>query len=705
MKTTLNITGMTCAACSARVERALKKHPGITEVNVNLATEKASITWQDKALDLEAVELVNQSGYQASLFAEKKAKADFEWIYVSVGFLLCLPLVVPMLIGHEWMLSGAWQLTLATPVQFILGARFYQGAFKSLRARSANMDVLVALGTSAAFGMSLYLWLKHAGHTELYFESSAVIIVLVRLGKWLEKRAKLRTTEAIRALEGLRPSSARVWREEQWKEVSLEQVKLKERVQVLAGERIPVDGLIISGMAQVDEAMVTGESRPVLKEQHTQVIAGTLNLDGLLEIEVVALGKETTLAKIIRLVEDAQADKAPIQRLADKVSAIFVPTVLVIALITWIAWLSGDGDAEIALLHAVAVLVIACPCALGLATPAALMVGTGVAARLGILIKNAEALESAHRVDLVVFDKTGTLTTGKPVLSRKHTGLAEQELWPLLVGLSVGNNHPIAQAIRAQAENHNHKAKTLTAHKSLAGLGVEARDGEQQLVLGSARLIRQLGIQPSAEGVDFEAAGESVSYLVIDKKLMATLSFKDELRLEAKRSIQKLQTMGVECALLSGDAKAVVAETAGSLGIKEFKAELDPREKQEQLNRWRQSGRVVAMVGDGINDAVALSAADVGIAMGSGTDVAREAAEITLMRSDLSLIPSALKLSRKTYNKIRQNLFWAFAFNVIGIPLAAMGELSPVIAGLAMALSSVTVLFNALLLNYWREQR
>lgn len=690
MNTTYKISGMTCASCVARVERALKSVEGVKDAQVNLATESAKVEWLKKPNDELVLKTMDKAGYPAHLPTTQTQSTAPQFWPVLLGIVLSLPLVLPMLLGHSFMLPAFWQWALATPVQFYLGARFYRSGFKAAVNLSGNMDLLVSIGTSAAYFLSLYLWWRHGSHAELYFESSAVIITFVLLGKYLEQRAKQKTTDTIRSLEKLRPSKARVFIEGQWQEVALEFVRLEDKVRVLPGEIIPVDGVITEGETHVDESLITGESRLIVRSVASHVTGGSVNVDGVIVVSTKAIGAETTLARVIRLVEDAQGEKAPIQRIADKVSAIFVPVVLVLAGLTLLGWGWLDGDWEMALLHAASVLVIACPCALGLATPAALMVGTGLAAKRGILIKNAEALELAHHLKVVAFDKTGTLTLGQPIVSSAKIEGDEKEVWSLLRGLQEGTTHPLAKAVVKKAQELGHSAAVLENIKVLPGLGIEGEFQGKKLLLGSARLMPM-------------KLPEGASYLLVDGQLTASLSFTDEIRPEAAEAIKELKQLGIRPLMLSGDAKETAEAVAKKLGIEDVRAGILPGEKASEIQRLRELGVRIAMVGDGVNDAPALAAADVGMAMGSGTDVAMESADVTLMREDLRLIPEAIDISRRTYQKIRQNLFWAFAFNVIGIPLAALGELSPMVAGGAMALSSVAVISNALLLKVGRK--
>jgi Cu+-exporting ATPase len=710
----LVIEGMTCASCVARVERALQAAPGVNNASVNLATEKATVRG---AASLEAlVAAVRAAGYearvpQAAASAAASAGAWPTWWPVAAAMLLSLPLVLPMLgqpFGLELMLPGWLQLLLATPVQFWLGARFYRAGWKALRAGSGNMDLLVALGTSAAYGLSLYLLLAGAGgHGEvhLYFESSAMVITLVLLGKWLEGRAKRQTVQALAALEGLRPAEALVRRDGVDRRIAQGALRVGDLMVILPGARVPADGVVREGMSHLDESLLTGESLPVAKEPGARVTGGALNADGVLLAEATAVGTATTLAQIIRMVEDAQAVKAPIQRLVDRVSAVFVPAVLVLALATLLGWGLSGGDWQVALLNAVAVLVIACPCALGLATPAAIMVGTGAAARHGILIKDAEALETAHAVDVVVFDKTGTLTEGRPQLAAVE-GDDPRRVLALAAALQAYSVHPLARAVLDAARAQQVAAPPAMAARALPGRGVQAEVDGATIVLGNRRLMDELGLAPEG-GAGHEALGRTVSWLAERRggaaRILGLLAFGDRLKPGAASAIARLKAQGVTPVLLSGDNRAAAQAVATALGIERVHAEVLPSDKADVVNALRAEGRRVAMIGDGINDAPALAAADVGMAMAGGADLAMHSAGITLMRGDPALAADALDISRRTYRKIRQNLGWAFVYNVVGLPLAAFGLLNPVLAGAAMALSSVSVIANALLLRRWRS--
>ncbi len=717
---TFAIEGMTCASCVSRVEKSLLKVPGVVSAVVNLATETAEVNSSGVEASVLAA-AVERAGYKATLLEPDSSNhpddKSREWWPVAVSAALSLPLVVPMIgmvAGLDWALPGWIQLALATPVQLWLGARFYRAGWNALKAGAGNMDLLVALGTSAGFGLSVYMLIVHAGHgtPHLYFEASAVVITLVLLGKWLESRAKHQTTDAIRALNALRPETARVRRGGQDVELPVSQVALDDLVVVRPGERVPVDGVVTEGASEIDESLITGESMPVSKHEGDKVTGGSVNAQGLLVIRTSAIGAESTLARIVRLVESAQAKKAPIQRLVDKVSEVFVPVVIVIALITLLGWGLVAGDWEVAILNAVAVLVIACPCALGLATPAAIMVGTGVAARHGILIKDAEALEIAHKVNVVAFDKTGTLTEGKPELVESQAAGGDSAAFlSAAASMQSGSEHPLARAVVNAAQAQGLLLAPAVQVAAVPGRGLSAVVGGRELRLGSTRWMQELGVDMSAQSAragELQSQGRTVSWLADltqAPQLVGLLAFGDTLKPTAALAISSLRENGVRSVLVSGDNKGSAQAVATLLGIDEVRAEVLPQDKARIIAALKEDGSTVAMVGDGINDAPALAAADVGIAMATGTDVAMHAAGVTLMRGNPALVADAIDISRRTYNKIRQNLFWAFFYNAVGIPLAALGMLSPVIAGAAMALSSVSVVTNALMLRRWKGTR
>jgi Cu+-exporting ATPase len=752
--TELDIEGMTCASCAARVEKALARVPGVTAASVNLATERATVRAAAPFAPSDVQRLVDavvDAGYQARASASEQDRSDAdghaaagtggtrarharrELAAVAASALLAAPLMLPMLtapFGMEAALPAWLQLVLASIVQFVCGARFYVSAYRAVRARAGNMDLLVALGTSAAYGLSVWQTIVHPGDAmHLYFEASAVVITLVRLGKWLEARAKRETTDAIRALAALRPDRAQVKDAlGNVREVPLAQVRVGMAVVVRAGERVPVDGLVAAGQTHVDESLITGESLPVAKGPGERVTAGSVNGEGTLEVTTTATGAETTLARIIRLVESAQAEKAPIQRLVDRVSAVFVPAILVLAAATFAGWLLAGAPVQTAILDAVSVLVIACPCALGLATPAALMAGTGVAARRGVLIKDAEALELAQRVSIVAFDKTGTLTAGKPTLvAFEPFGVSRDDGLALAAAVERHSDHPLARALLAEydalratsspssAAAGEPRSSLATAKRAQAvpGRGMQAEIDGHTLCVGNSRWLAELGAQPTAEAraraAQLEAAGNTVSWLVrasdgqTPTQTLALIAFGDTVKPTARAAVEQLAARGVKSVLVTGDNRGAAASVAAALGIDEVYAQVLPEDKAEIVARLKaRTGQVVAMAGDGINDAPALAAADIGIALATGTDVAMHAAGVTLMRGDPALVADAIDISRRTYRKIQQNLFWAFVYNLIGIPLAAFGLLNPMLAGAAMAFSSVSVVTNALLLKRWK---
>jgi Cu+-exporting ATPase len=785
----LGIEGMSCASCVGRVEKAIKKVAGVDSVSVNLATERARVVAGREVDVQQLVDAIGAAGYQATPEAAegdaagsdpaalpsattqpptaaavdagrsdhgaaardaKDVRLDRQGVRVGIAAVLSLPLIVPMLadlLGLHWMLPGWLQLALAAPVQFWLGARFYVAGWKAVRAGAGNMDLLVAIGTSAAFGLSVYQLLSaDGGMPHLYFEAASVVITLVLLGKWLEARAKRHTADAIRALQALRPDVARVRRGGAEVDVRVGAVRVGDIVVVRPGERIAVDGTVTEGASHVDEAMLTGESMPVAKHAGDRVTAGAINAEGLLLVRTGAVGAETTLSRIIRLVENAQAEKAPVQRLVDQVSSVFVPVVLAIALLTFASWWLAGAAPGTAIINAVAVLVIACPCALGLATPAAIMAGTGVGARHGILIKDAEALEIAHRVSTVVFDKTGTLTVGKPVVTALAAveGGGEADLLRLAASLQQGSEHPLAGAVNAMAQERGVAPLAVSGLQALPGRGLAGTVEGRALLLGSARLMQESGVDLAplqARAGALAAAGNTVSWIAEGTRtardgqgardgqdardgqgghdgqggrdgrdapdagaarLLGLIAFGDQVKPGARAAVDKLHALGIKTVMLTGDNQGSAQAVGGALGIGHVIAEVLPEAKADEVARLRTAGETVAMVGDGINDAPALTAADVGIAMSTGTDVAMHAAGITLMRGEPALVADAIDISRRTYGKIRQNLFWAFIYNLVGIPLAAAGLLSPVVAGAAMAFSSVSVISNALLLKRWR---
>ena len=736
----IGIGGMTCASCVARVEKALLKVPGVQQASVNLATESARVlVWPDGPSEARLSRAIRDAGYEPraadTLMQAPLASAWTGFAPVALGLALSLPLVLPMLLaalpatwvsllGVPPMLPAWLQCLLATPVQFVLGARFYRAGWHALRAGSGNMDLLVAIGTSAGWALSMWLWLSAPADTmvHLYFESSAVVVTLVLLGKWLEARAKQQTTAAIRALHGLRPTVAHLLGRDGEVDVPLGEVLVGDRLAIKPGERVPADGVLLDGQTEVDESMLTGEPLPVSKASGASLTGGSINGDGRIVMQVQAVGQETVLSHIIRLVEDAQAAKAPIQRLVDQVSRVFVPVVVVLAVLTLCGWWLTGHPFELALIHAVAVLVIACPCALGLATPVAIMAGTGVAAKYGILIKDAQALELAHRVDIVAFDKTGTLTVGQPRLLAIHIkpdGQAvlnlpsEPKFLSIAAALQSGSEHPLATAVVTAARAAGLSITTASQVRAVPGRGTLGTVDGQDYKIGSLRWLEALGVDLGpwlTLASRLQQQGATVSALVADSSqglhLCALFAFGDEPKPGAKEALAALRQRGIRTVMISGDNQGAAEAMALRLGLRpdqhEVMANVLPGEKADRVQALKAGGHTVAMVGDGINDAPALAAADVGMAMGTGTDVAMHAAGITLMRGDPALVAAALAISDQTVRKIRQNLFWAFAYNVAGIPLAALGFLNPVVAGAAMALSSVSVISNALLLKRWK---
>ena len=745
-QTDIGIGGMTCAACSARVERALRKVPGVVDAQVNLATESARVTFAPgDQMPARLRRAVRDAGYEPrAADAALTAPDEAPWAGfgpVALGLVLSAPLVLPMvgdLFGRHWMLPAWLQFLLATPVQFGLGARFYRAGWAALRAGSGNMDLLVSVGTTAGWLLSMWLWLSAPPDTmvHLYFEGSAVVITLVLLGKWLEARARRQTTAAIRALHALRPELAHLVRG-RWSavqgaaasggdgqteafvaettDVPVSEVLVGDHLLVRPGERFPVDGTVLDGQTQVDESLLTGEPLPVLRGPGERVTGGAINGDGRVLMTVTAVGSETVLARIIRLVEDAQAAKAPIQRLVDQVAAVFVPVVLVVAALTWGGWLWSGAAVETAVIHAVAVLVIACPCALGLATPTAIMAGTGVAARHGILIRDVQALELAHRVDTVAFDKTGTLTEGRPVLGdlRATSEGDEAGMLARAAAIGQGSEHPLARAVVAAAVARGLAPLAADGVRAVPGCGTEGQVAGRMLRVGSLRWMNALGAAPgpwSDWAAAWQEQGATVA-LVAEQQaqglvVQGVLAFGDEPKPHAAAALGLLRKRGLRLVMVSGDNRGAAEAMGRRLGLRpengEVVAGVLPGDKVATVAALRAGSHIVAMVGDGVNDAPALAAADVGMAMGNGTDVAMQAAGITLMRGDPALVAAALDISARTVAKIRQNLFWAFFYNVAGIPLAALGYLNPVLAGAAMALSSVSVVSNALLLRRWR---
>ncbi len=716
----LAISGMTCAACATRIETVLNRLPGV-EASVNFASEKASVRYRPGQADAAGlIAAVRRAGYEArestgdtrALERERKAaayRAEMRRFRISV--VLTLPLAAQML----WMFSGShaelprWlQFLLATPVQFWIGWRFFVGAYHSLRGGSGNMDVLVALGTSMAWLYSTVVLALDLHHQHVYFEASASVITLVLLGKLMEARAKAKTSAAIEALIRLQPQTARVVRDGEIVEVPVASLNPGDVFVVRPGESVPVDGEVAEGASSVNEAMLTGESLPVAKQPGDKVFAATVNGEGLMRCRATGVGSHTLLAGIIRMVEQAQGSKAPVQRLADRISAIFVPVVTAIALAAFAGWWAFTGDFTNALVNAVAVLVIACPCALGLATPTAIMVGTGRGAAAGILVKNAQALELAKNVEVLAVDKTGTLTLGQPAVTDvlPAGGADAAGLLRAAASLEQGSTHPLAEAVVARAREEGHALAQPDELRAVAGKGLTATLGGEAYALGSPAFLAERGVAvPQALLVQLAGAGKSVVAVSRGPTFLGLLGIADRLRPTSREAVERLSAQGIEVVMLTGDNRATAAAIAREAGIAHVEAEVLPQDKAAAVARLKAGGKLVGMVGDGINDAPALAAADVSFAIGGGSDVALEAADVTLMRSDLLSAADAIDLSRATLAKIRQNLFFAFIYNVLGIPLAALGYLSPVIAGAAMAMSSVSVVSNSLLLRRWKPQR
>lgn len=709
----LQITGMRCASCSARLEKSLNELPAVTAV-VNIATEKASITYDPARNDVDTLlDAVRKTGFDAHVardFAAEKLEKDALYRRERMQFYISVALISPLLLEMFLMLVGVhlalpvWlQWLLATPVQFWAGARFYRGAWASIKSGGSNMDVLVALGTSAAYFLSCAIVLFGL-HQPVYFEASATLITLVLLGKLLEARAKGKASAALEALFRLQPKLAHVERDGVIVDVSVGQFRPEDIFIVRPGEAVPVDGVILEGSSSVNESMLTGESLPQEKKRDDKVYAATLNQQGLLKCRAIAVGSQTQLAAIIRMVEQAQGSKAPIQKLADKISGIFVPVVLVLAAITFAAWWSLGGDFSDALINAVSVLVIACPCALGLATPTAIVVATGRAAHAGILVKDAASLERAHHLDVLVLDKTGTLTEGIPALTDLlPTNSDSQHLLTIAASLAQHSTHPLSLALTAHARRQGITLDEVDDFHELSGSGLSGRLGGKTYRLGSPAFIAASGnvTLDEAELLALQQQGKSLIAVSCADTLLGLIAFADRLRPSSAAAVGQLRAMGIRVVMLSGDNDATARAIARQAGIDEYQAEVRPQDKAHHVASYRNKGRVVGMVGDGINDAPALAAADVSFAMKSGSDIAIEAADITLMHNDLMSVVNAIDLSRVTLAKIRQNLFFAFAYNVLGIPMAAVGLLDPVIAGGAMAMSSVSVISNALLLKKW----
>ncbi|EGO64843.1 heavy metal translocating P-type ATPase [Acetonema longum] len=723
-KAEFKVGGMSCAACASRVERAVSKMPGVITANVNFAMEKLTVELGAGLNESDIIKKVQDTGYEAEVVRETGQNADREraareeeirrqkrmFLFSAIFSLpLVLGMLAEMVLGHgavPAIFMNPWfQLILATPVQFYAGWQFYADAFNMLRHGGANMAVLVAMGTSAAYFFSIYHTFFVAG--PVYYETSALLITLILLGRLLEAVSKGRTSEAIRTLMGLQPKTARVLRDGQETDIAIETVRVGDVIIVRPGERIPVDGIIVFGDSAVDESMLTGESIPVDKKPGDKVIGATINKHGSFRFEATKVGKDTALAQIIKVVEEAQGSKAPIQRLADVISGWFVPVVVALAAVTFLVWyfLLQPGQLDTAILNATAVLVIACPCALGLATPTAIMVGTGRGAEGGILFKGGEHLEKTHQVTAIILDKTGTITKGEPELTDvvvTAPQYSENEVLALVAAAEKTSEHPLAQAIVNGAVVRNLELQAAEQFGAIVGAGVTATVGGKKLLVGTRRLMQDNNIPFEAALSQVEAletAGKTVMFAAVDGLLAALVAVADTVKEHAAEAIADLQAMGLEVWMITGDNRRTAEAIAGQVAITHIMAEVLPENKAQQVERLKAAGKIVAMVGDGINDAPALATADVGIAMGTGTDVAIEAGDVTLMRGDLRGIVSAIRLSRATMRNIKQNLFWAFFYNVIGIPVAAAGYLSPMIAGGAMAFSSVSVVTNSLRLR------
>lgn len=721
---TLDITGMTCAACSGRIEKGLRKIEGIKIANVNLALEKANVVYDPKTVKPAfMIKTIEKLGYGAvdveKLNPDSERQMREKEIATSrllliVSAVLSFPLFVGMifmllkidfpLIHNPWL-----QLALATPVQFVIGFRFYKKAFLTTISLSPGMDLLVAMGTSAAYFFSVYNAFFGGDKTNLYFEASAIIITLVLLGKYLEAAAKGRTSEAIKKLLNLQPKTARVIKDGVETDIPVEKVMPGDIVVVRPGESIPVDGTIVEGLSSIDESMITGESMPVDKKTGDTIIGATINKFGSITFKATRVGKETALARIIKTVEDAQASKAPVQELADKIAGIFAPAVLVIAIATFLVWFLGFHDFTKALISAVSVLVIACPCALGLATPTAIMVGTGKGAENGILIKNGESLETAYKLDAVVLDKTGTITNGKPDLTDVISlgQLSSDELLEIAASAEKKSEHPLGVAIYNSALKER-VINNPDSFEAVPGMGVKAVIRNKNVIVGTKRFLAESNID-TVVGLNkmdsLENEGKTAVLVAVDGILEGIVAVADTIKENSRDAIAILKKMGLEIYMITGDNRRTADAIARQAGIENVLAEVLPGKKADEVHKLREAGKVTAMVGDGINDAPALVKADIGMAIGTGADIAIEASDITLIRNDLKGVSAAINLSRRTMRKIKQNLFWAFIYNTIGIPFAALGLLNPVIAGAAMAFSSVSVVTNSLSLKRFKIKK
>lgn len=726
-KVTFQITGISCVSCANRIEKKLSDLEGVKKATVNFATNKLTVEYDTAKIKVsDMIKTIENLGYKAENTDEssddrKKEERDKEIRELKRLFLasvaLSTPLIIAMILTLFQIESTLFhnpylQLIVATPIQFIIGYRFYKNSYYALKARSANMDVLIALGTTAAYFLSIYNMFKSKPilentMQELYFETAGVIITLILLGKYLEAVAKGKTSEAIKKLMGLQAKTARVIKNGKELDIPIEDVKVGDIIVVRPGEKIPVDGVIIEGISTVDESMLTGESTPVEKKTGDEVIGATINKFGTFKFKATKVGKDTVLAQITKLVEEAQQTKAPIQKLADQVSGIFVPIVIITAIITLIIWYITTGNINTATVNAIAVLVIACPCALGLATPTAIIVGTGKGAENGILIKGGEYLEKAYKINTIVLDKTGTITKGKPEVTDILTlsNIDEKELLKISATAEKKSEHPLGVAIYEKGKKELGEIGEPQSFESLPGYGISSMVDGKSIYIGNRKLMENKNIETSHIGneiANLEQEGKTVMLIAMDKAIIGIIAVADTVKEHSKEAIQELQSMGIEVWMITGDNKRTAEAIAKQVGIKNVLAEVLPKNKAEEIEKLRMHGKIVGMVGDGINDAPALAAADIGVAIGTGTDVAIESADIILMRDDLRGIPLVIKLSRKTMQVIKQNLFWAFIYNVIGIPIAGLGYLSPIIAAAAMAFSSVSVVTNSLRLKKFK---